>query len=276
MIKQSLLGTVHQTDCVDLMSSLPDCSATMIFADPPFNLNKKYNIYNDSLSFDEYMAWTERWVKECIRILTDDGSLFIYNIPKLLVHTVELLNEDMVFRHWISWNSNGRPLGSTLQPAHYGILFYTKTENSKFFDVRTPHSKCRNCDEYLTDYGGKEHLRHPFGYQISDVWNDIHRVRHNNRRIEGHPCQLPVHLVERIILLSTEENDVIYDPFCGGGSVAIAAKQMGRNYIGSDIDEAYCKVANERYQAAQKVKDVDGSYVSVHLGKVVSIQARDV
>lgn len=270
-----LVGRVHRSDCLTLMRSMRGGCAQMIFADPPFNLGKKYNSYNDNLEFSDYMRWTESWLAECARILRADGSLFLYNIPKLLSHTTPLLNELLQFRHWIAWNSNGQPLGKTLQPAHYGILFYTKTRRNKFYDVRAPHPRCRKCAAHLKDYGGKEYLRHPFGYQVSDVWSDIHRVRHNNRRIEGHPCQLPVHLIERMILMTTDANDIVFDPFCGGGSAAIAAKQMGRRYIGCDIDAAYVEAANRRRQAAKPVRGPGGIYLSKHLGKVVSARDAD-
>jgi site-specific DNA-methyltransferase (adenine-specific) len=269
-----LLDKVHNVDCIDLMRSMPSGSVNMIFADPPFNLNKKYSSYKDNLPFDEYMAWTKEWLTEACRIIKPDGSIFVYNIPRLLTHTSAILNELAEFRHWIAWNSNGQPLGKTLQPAHYGILFYTKDRNSKFYDVRAPHKTCRVCEAYLKDYGGKEHLRHEFGYQVSDVWDDIHRVRHRSKRIDSHPCQLPVHLIERMILMTTDEGDIIFDPFCGGGSAAIASKQLGRRYIGADIDEGYCDAAQARLEQARPVI-VDNMYVSIHLKKMVSVRDID-
>ena len=274
-IPNHLLDAAHNLDCVELMRSIPDESVAMVFADPPFNLNKKYASYKDNIPFAQYMAWTGEWLEEACRILKPDGSLFVYNIPKLLTYTAAMLNDMAEFRHWIAWNSNGQPLGKTMQPAHYGILFYTKTRASKFYDVRAPHKVCRVCDAYLKDYGGKERLRHKFGYQVSDVWDDIHRVRHRSKRIDSHPCQLPIHLLERLILMTTDEGDVIFDPFSGGGSAAVAARQMGRRYIGADIDEGYCAATNERLNAAESVKRGD-AYVSVHLGKIVSMRDVDI
>lgn len=271
---RDLVNNVHNIDCIELMRSMRSGSVNIVFADPPFNLNKKYSSYRDNLPFEEYLNWTQAWIAEACRILKPDGSILVYNIPKLLIHTAQILNEHAVFRHWIAWNSNGQPLGKTLQPAHYGILFYTKNKSSKFFDVRAPHKTCRVCKNYLKDYGGKEHLRHPFGYQVSDVWDDIHRVRHNSKRIDAHPCQLPVHLLERIILMTTDENDIVFDPFCGGGSAAVAAKQMGRRYIGAEIDKYYCDVSRNKFNEAKPVKQGE-VYVSVHLGKVVSIRDMD-
>ncbi len=270
-----VLNTVVHGDCINIMNSLPEKSAQLIFADPPFNLDKKYRSYRDNLPFDQYMKWTEEWIDAAIRILRDDGTLLLYNIPKLLTYTTPILNERAEFRHWIAWNSGGKPLGKTLQPAHYGILFYTKTKKSKFFDVRAPHKTCRKCKTYLTDYGGKEHQRHPFGYQISDVWDDIHRVRHASKRIDNHPCQLPVHLIERAILMTTDPGDLVVDPFCGGGSGAVAARQMGRDYIGAETDEYYQEVSQAKLMAAQPTI-IGNAYVSVHLNKVVSVRDCDI
>jgi len=267
-------GTVHQRDCVDLMRAMPGNSVDMVFSDPPFNLNKRYKSYKDRRPFEEYLEWTSTWVKEAVRVLKPSGSIFIYNIPKILTYTSAMLNEVAEFRHWIAWNANGRPLGKSLQPAHYGILFYTKTGNYKFYDVRAPHKRCRVCAEYLKDYGGKSHLRHKFGYQVSDVWDDIHRVRHNCRRIEEHPCQLPVPLIERMILMTTDENDIVLDIFAGAGTAAVAARQMGRRYIGAEIDGDYCAAARGKLERARPVKE-GGAYVSVYLKKVVSMRDVD-
>ena len=140
---EDFVGKVHNRDCLDLMAEMPTASVSMIFADPPFNLGKKYHSYKDNIPFKQYIRWTEKWLQECVRLLKDDGSLFLYNIPRLLVYSANLLNTVAEFRHWIAWNSNGQPLGKTLQPAHYGILFYTKNKNSKFYDVRAPHKTCR-------------------------------------------------------------------------------------------------------------------------------------
>ena len=271
----NLVGKVHNTDCVELMRSIEAESINMVFADPPFNLKKKYSSYKDNLPFEEYMEGTEQWLTEACRILKPDGSLFVYNIPRLLTHTAAILNEQAEFRHWIAWNSNGQPLGKSLQPAHYGILYYTKNRQSKFYDVRAPHKTCRVCGEYLKDYGGKAHLRHKFGYQISDVWDDIHRVRHASKRLSSHPCQLPVHLIERLVLMTTDENDIVLDPFCGGGSAAVATKQMGRRYIGAEIDAGYCEIANQKLEEAEETK-FQNVFASFHLKKIVSIRDIDV
>ena len=272
---EDIVDKVHNKDCIEFMRTMPSSSVSMVFADPPFNLKKKYHSYKDDIPFKQYINWTEEWLHEAVRILKDDGSIFLYNIPRLLIPSANILDRIAEFRHWIAWNSNGQPLGKTLQPAHYGILFYTKNKNSKFYDVRAPHKTCRFCKKYIKDYGGKEHLRHAFGYQISDVWDDIHRIRHNCRRIESHPCQLPVPLIERMILLTTDEGDVVFDLFTGSGSSCVAAKQLGRKYIGVELDKQYCDAARKSIKKAEKTK-LGNVYVSIYLKKVFSVRNVDV
>ena len=133
---------------------------------------------------------------------------------------------------------------------------------------------CRSCDQYLTDYGGKEHLRHPFGYLVSDVWDDLHRIRHKKRRIENHPCQLPIPLLERMILMTTDEDDVILDPFAGSGTAAVATMQLGRKYIGVDIDPEYFEATHEKLREAQPVQQ-DDVYLSIYLKRIVTIRDVD-
>ena len=78
---RTLINDVHNIDCVDLMRSMDPESVNMIFADPPFNLNKKYISYRDNLPFEEYIDWTRSWIAQACRILKPDGSIFVYNIP---------------------------------------------------------------------------------------------------------------------------------------------------------------------------------------------------
>jgi len=133
-----------------------------------------------------------------------------------------------------------------------------------------PHKRCRVCNSYLKDYGGKKEQMHPFGPLVSDVWTDIHRIRHNVRR-DKHPCQLPIHLLERIVLMTTDPGDVVLDPFLGTGTTAIAAKALGRHYIGIEIDPFYKKIAEEKL-ANITPSLYKGYYVSFYLGNIQTIR----
>jgi site-specific DNA-methyltransferase (adenine-specific) len=258
-------------DSLQILAQIPDNTVDMCFADPPFNLDKKYGTYKDQRAVEDYLAWCERWLRELVRITKPSGSIFVHNIPKWLTYYAGILNQIAYFRHWIAWDAMSAPLGKTLLPAHYGILFYSKqAKGTKFFEVRAPHKTCRECGAFLKDYGGKKDQMHPFGMLVSDVWTDIHRIRHNKRR-DPHPCQLPIHLLERLILMTTDEGDLVLDPFLGTGTTAIAAKRLSRHYIGVELDPLYTQVARDKLARTQPTR-YEGIPVSLFLGKIQSIR----
>ncbi len=272
---EKFINNISQGDCLDLLKKIPDDSVQMTFADPPFNLGKKYNSYKDTLKLQEYLNWCEIWISEMVRVTKPEGTIFLHNIPKWLTFFTTYLNKFSYFKHWISWDAPTAPMGKSLQPSHYGILFYTKSvKGSKIYEIRHPHKRDRKTGYLLKDYGGKKELLHPFGPLVSDVWTDIHRIRHSKFRDE-HPCQLPVHLLERIILMSTDEGDIVLDPFMGTGTTAIAAKRLGRNYIGLELDENYVTIAEEKLNKIRKKSKIGNSYVSIHLKDIVTIRNVD-
>ncbi len=242
----TIKNKIFNGDAIPLMKKIKSESIDMIFVDPPFNLNKRYKNNKDDHTESDYLQWCFDWLDECIRLLKPSGTLFIHNIPRWLIPLGNHLNtRNMKFRHWISWDAMGSPLGKTLLPSHYGILYYTKSDAFKFYDCRIPHKRCVNCNEVNKDYGGKKYLMHPFGTLLSDVWTDIHRIRHNKRR-DAHPCQLPEQLLERLIMMCTDEGDIILDPMMGAGTTVLAAKRLARKYIGMDIADIYCTITKEK------------------------------
>ena len=166
-------------------------------------------------------------------------------------------------------------MGKTLQPSHYGILFYAKNQReNKFYEIRYPHKRCRKCGYLLKDYGGKKKILHPFGPLVPDVWSDIHRIRHNKHR-DPHPCQLPVHLLERLLLMSTDEGDVILDPFMGTGTTAVAAARLGRHVIGIDIDPQYVEITQRKLAQESPNSKIGDVWVSFYRGEIITIVDRD-
>jgi site-specific DNA-methyltransferase (adenine-specific) len=267
---------IIQGDCIDLLKSVPDDFVDMSFADPPFNLNKKYGSSSDDLKTEDYLKWCEEWITEMVRVTKPTGSIFIHNIPKWSTCYANILNKTAHFKHWITWKTmSGPAFGKTLQPSHYPILFYIKElKNNKFNSIRYPHQRCRKCSILSKDYGGKKHILHPFGPTVSDVWTDIYRVRHKKKR-DKHPCQLPLHLLERIILMTTDEGDLVLDPFMGTGTTALSAKRLGRKYLGFDLDEDYVNIANQKLSEENFESKVGNSWVSFHLKDIVTIRDKD-
>ena len=269
------INNIIQGDCLELFKDIPDNSIDITFADPPFNLNKKYTSYKDSLEFKQYIKWCETWISEMVRVTKPRGSIFLHNIPKWLTYYATHLNKIAYFKHWISWDAPTAPMGKSLQPSHYGILFYTKQEKgAKVYELRYPHRRDRKQGFLLKDYGGKKGLLHPFGPLISDVWTDIHRIKHNTKR-DLHPCQLPVHLLDRLILMTTDENEIILDPFLGTGTTAISAKRLGRRYIGFELEKKYVEIAKEKLQITEPNFKLNDVWVSFYLNEIITIRNDD-
>jgi len=272
---EKYINTIRQGDCLALFKDLPENSVDISFADPPFNLGKKYSSYKDSVKFEKYLHWCEMWIAEMVRVTKPTGSIFVHNIPRWLTYYSRLLNKTADFKHWISWDAPTAPMGKSLQPAHYGVLYYAKdAKRNKYYEIRYPHKRCRKCGYLLKDYGGKKEGLHPFGPLVSDVWTDIHRIKHNKYR-DKHPCQLPIHLLGRIILMSTDEGDIVLDPFVGTGTTAIASKRLGRNYICFDIDEAYVEITKEKLTQEEEKSRLGNIWVSYFLNEIITIRDKD-
>lgn len=119
-----------------------------------------------------------------------------------------------------------------------------------------------------------KHGLHPFGPLVSDVWSDLHRVKHASRR-DSHPCQLPETLLERLLLMTTDAGDVVVDPFAGTGTTLVAAKKLGRRYLGIEIDAGYVAVARERLSQTQATSRIGEVWVSQVRGALVTIRDCD-
>ena len=272
---EKYVNKIIHGDCIEVMQQIPSESIDVAFADPPFNLKKNYGTYKDEKDTEDYLSWCKQWILEMVRITKPSGSIFLHNIPKWLTYYAEFLNEVADFRHWIAWDAPTAPMGKTLQPSHYGILFYAKNQReNKFYEIRYPHKRCRKCGYLLKDYGGKKKILHPFGPLVSDIWSDIHRIRHNKHR-DPHPCQLPVHLLERLILMSSDEGDLVLDPFIGTGTTAVAAARLGRNVIGIDIDPQYVQITQKKLSQESANSKIGDVWVSFYLGEIITIADKD-
>jgi site-specific DNA-methyltransferase (adenine-specific) len=94
--------------------------------------------------------------------------------------------------------------------------------------------------------------------ELSDVWFDVHRIKHKRDR-DAHPCQLPEKLMERIIRLTTRPGDLVFDPFCGAGTTAIAARKLGRDFVMVDLDAHYVRITKEKLAAMERSAESSGA-----------------
>ena len=251
---------IHQS-CFDFLTKLyekqPEGTFDLAFADPPYNLVKKYSTYEDDLEEKKYIAWCNEWLYGMYRNLKPGGALFVLNIPKWSIYHFDFLANKMIFRNWIVWDALSTPAGKFL-PAHYALLYFTKPgdeptinlDRDQYIDSREYCLRSSCINKRKAAGQDKKEL-------LSDVWKDIHRIKHKKDR-DHHPCQLPVKLMERIIRVFSNERDLIFDPFGGAGTTALASKILNRNYIITEIDPHYVNIAKRNLAAVKK--DIFGNY----------------
>lgn len=251
LVYSSRYGALYEADCLKILPCIQDGVVDTVFADPPFNLAKEYgDRVDDRRSEEDYIAWCRKWLDHCIRVLKPGGALFVYNLPKWNILLGAYLAEGgMTFRHWIAVNIKlSLPISGRLYPSHYGLLYFTKGKANTFRRIRTPIETCRHCGREIKDYGGHRGAMNPNGVTLTDVWNDITPVRHWKFKSRKRTLnQLSTKILERVVLMSTCECDLVLDPFGGSGTTYDVCERLGRHWIGMDLES--CEVIMERLQA---------------------------
>jgi len=236
-----------------VLPSVKDGVIDTVFADPPFNLGKKYGKnFDDQIPEKEYVSWCKEWVAECVRIVKPGGSFFLYNLPKWNVLLGAHLSElGMEFRHWIAVEISAcLPIPGRLHPSHYSLLYYSKGKPNTFRRIRTPIQICRHCGKEVKDYGGHRHAMNPRGVTLKDVWTDIPPVRHwkfksKDRRANA----LSTKILDRVVEMSTVQGDVVLDPFGGSGTTFAVCEKRERGWIGIELD--FCQEIIDRLESGE-------------------------
>lgn len=264
--RSTLENVILNGDCTKILKTISDQSINMVYLDPPFftqkehflvdsERKKKYSFEDKHETLNEYLSLIKEALTECKRILRKDGSVFLH-CDKTASHHLRILLDDVFgsnnFINEIIWTykrwSNSK---KGLQNSHQVIFYYSVSENFKFNTIYTDYSATTNIDQILQervkdDFGKavyKKDLKGNVvkasskkGVPLSDVW-EIPFLNPKAKERTGYPTQKPVTLLNRIIEIATEVGDIVLDPFCGSGTTCVAAKVMGRRYIGIDISE---------------------------------------
>ena len=236
---------IHQGDILEVLKNYPDESVDLVFADPPYNLEKNYQSYDDALSEREYIEWCNAWLSEYARILKPSGSLYVLNLPKWAMHHAKFLNTKLYFQNWIVWDALSEPRGK-IMPAHYSLLFYTKSPQKFTFNLdQVSEIQSRQFCLRASCISNRKLNSIDDRDKLVDIWSDVHRIKHKRDR-DIHPCQLPVGLLERIIRLSTKEGDIVLDGFIGAGTTAVVAARLGRKFVGIELDPHYVDITRAK------------------------------
>ena len=223
-------------DCLKKLDNIENGSIDLIFADPPYNLSGKSHQTVKSGKpttlnkgkwdiIEDFHTFNKNWISKCIEKLSDSGTIWIsgtlHNHPSVGVILKEL--NLWIINDVIWFKRNAPPLLSQNRLAPSTELIWVASKNKKYFFNYELGKKIN---------GGK---------QLRNMW-DIKAERHKTK----HPTEKPESLLERIILLGSNKNDLVLDPFLGSGTTGVVSKKLNRNFIGIEIDEDYCKIAKDR------------------------------
>lgn len=237
------LDHVHLGDCIAYMKSLPNNSVDLVITDPPFNIGKKYDSYSDNLKFEEYLKWCYSWLDEAIRILKPEGSLYLFNYPENNAYLKVYLDKKLKFRRWLTWhyNTNTGHSKTNYTRTQHSILFYTKGEKYIFNKEEVVQPYKNPTDKRIKKLlsNGKTGTG-PYDVFILNI------VKNVSKQKTEHIAQLPVELVEIFVKASSNTGQLVFDPFLGSGTTAIAAKQNNRHYLGCEKSEKYYNIINNR------------------------------
>jgi DNA modification methylase len=247
------LDTIYRGDALQLLPEWPAGGVDLVFADPPYNIGYVYDEYHDDRPDEEYVAWCRAWMAACQRVLKPTGSFYIA-IGDDFAAQVRMLGTDLGLhlRNWIIWRYTfGQNMKNKFCRAHTHILYFTRHPREFTFNDRALRFPSARHTEY-------QDLRaNPLGRLPDDVWDEFPRVCGTFKERDGfHGCQMPEALLMRIILASSNPGDIVLDPFVGSGTTAVAAKRLGRRYVGIDISSEYVRRTRQRLK---NVRDETGA-----------------
>ncbi|KAA3621016.1 MAG: site-specific DNA-methyltransferase [Bacteroidetes bacterium] len=239
------LNKIYNEDCLNTLARIPEDYIDLTVTSPPYNIGIKYDVYKDKRPMEDYFAWTEYWLRELYRVTKEDGRVCI--------------------NHYLSISMNGKrcsPISNIINIAEkigfkfHGLAVWTEGTISKLTAwgswlsasapyINTPYEGVvilykeywKKKKKGITNISKEEFIK---GY--SGVWNLAAQHR------KFHPTAFPESLPSRCIQLFSYEKDLVFDPFMGVGTTAVAAKRLNRNFIGAEVSKKYCDLAQKRLE----------------------------
>ena len=252
--------------CGDAFGLLPKTrpsSFDLLFADPPYNLSKRFGTEKfDRKTDDEYEAWLDSWLMLCAPLLRSTASIYICGDWRSGAALQRVGSRYFQLRNRITWErEKGRGAKANWKNTAEDIWFFTVSDNYTYnLDavkqrrrVIAPYKVNGEPKDWSAGDDGNFRDTHP-----SNIWTDISVPFWSMPENTDHPTQKPEKLLAKIILASTNAGDLILDPFAGSGTTAVTAKKLGRDFVAIEADEDYCLLAQKRLEMAEHDKSIQG------------------
>ena len=240
-------------DSLEVLRKLPDNCVDLVFTSPPYNFNMDYDEHNDNTNWNEYFEMLFNIFKECIRVLKHGGRIivniqpfFSEYIPSHHVISNFFLNEGLIWKCEILWEKNHRNCAYTAWGSWKSPSSPYFKYTWEFLEVFCKGDLKHEGDSKMIDITGNE-----FKTWVDAKWSV---APERNMKDYEHPAMFPPELVYRALKLFSYQNDVILDPFNGAGTTTFVAKETGRKYLGIDVSQKYCEIAEKRLMT-EKLKN---------------------
>ena len=238
------LNRVYNGDVMHVLKDLPDNSVDMVFGDPDYNVGVRYGENNYTKKFEDYINWYIELTKESMRVLKNDGNLFMMNYPQQNAHLrVKYLDSYFPNIHEYVWvyNTNVGHTPKRFTTAHRSILHIRKNADSRFFkdDVALPYKN-------PTDKRIQQNLANGSKGRMPYSWFEFNLVKNVSKEKTYHACQIPQKLTEMLIKASTRPKDIALILFGGSGAEIDVCRNLNRHFISAEIDNNYCRIIEDR------------------------------
>ena len=265
---------IHQGDCVEKLKQVTEGSVDLIFADPPFNIGYKYDVYDDRQQAEDYLDWCREWIDGAYRALKPTGTFWLAIGDEFAAELkIEAQKAGFHCRSWVVWYYTfGVNCVNGFTRSHTHIFHFVKDKKKFTFNRVNPQIRVPSARQLV--YG--DNRANPDGRLPDNTWilrpqdaptsfGTSHdtwyfaRVAGTFKEREGfHGCQMPEQLLARIIRSSSNPQELVLDPFGGSGTTMCVAKKLGRQFIGLELSEDYVQYINKRIDAIKVGDPISG------------------
>lgn len=261
---EDLTDKIIWQDTLASLKYLPDEFADLIITDPPYNLTKNFGrtVFRQ-MDINDYKKWLDRWLSKISRVMKPEASLYICSDWKSSIVIPLVAGKYFILRNRISWErEKGRAAGNNWKNCLEDIWYFTKSDKYTFNlndvkvqrNVMAPYrGKDGQPKDWQEENGQKVRYTAP-----SNIWTDITIPFWSMPENTEHPTQKPEKLMAKLILASSNSGDVVFDPFLGSGTTAVAAKKLNRRYVGIERERKYVALAFKRLDMAETDKNIQG------------------
>ena len=241
------LNKIYRGNCVDVLKTFPDASVDCIVTSPPYWKGFAYEAYFNS--YKQYLDWSKKWLSECKRVLKPNGTMWlnVINDSEITIRAFELMDiatQELMFKlhDTVIWyRYNQQPANTSRQLTNQCEYIFMLRHTSANVELDKESAYAVNPTIFKTKNVGNV-WEIPFNSGKQSIKSFGRKETKSKWGHSGFPVELP----ETCILLSTKENDVVLDCFMGSGTTAVACKKHNRNYIGIDLSDEACEIAEER------------------------------